>query len=101
MCSDTKAYHNASLVTSSPVLTTQIAKFPWDKAVEALDSDATAATVYFQKLLDTLVPYLIMPPPDDDQRKDCQAPLSTIDLRENINCKDYPTAFTGTQRKAR
>lgn len=75
------------------------AQFPWTEAVHALDSDHTRSVAYFQQLLDTLVPYLVMPPKEKGgQIAQCRLPTDTS-RQEQIDCKQYPMAFTGRQRK--
>lgn len=70
-------------------------KFPWSKAVNALDHGDLRSTEYFQQLLDALVSYLVMPPPDTKDVP-CQLPLFT---KSGVNCSQHPTALAGVKRR--
>ena len=70
-------------------------EFPWIQAVNALDrNDAAGINGHFQRLLDTLVPFIIMPPPGDGKAA-CQPPT----FSSEVDCSQYPSAFTGVPRK--
>lgn len=71
------------------------AKFYWAETVDALDkNDESKVSSLLQQLLDALMPYIIMPPPEDDSSP-CQAPV----FSSEVNCSQYPSAFTGVPRE--
>ena len=72
------------------------AEFQWAETVDALDkNDESKVSSLFQQLLDALVPYIIMAPPPEDDGPSCQVPV----FSSEVNCSQYPSAFTGVPRE--